>query len=91
MKFVLLAAAILTQQPNQMPCGSRAGLVKELHDKFKENINSIGITGSGTVMELFTSESGSWTLLVTMPNGNSCLIASGSGWESIKTIPGKDI
>ncbi len=33
-----------------------------------------------SVMELFTSETGSWTILVTRTNGLSCIAASGEDW-----------
>jgi len=31
-------------------------------------------------------EGRSWTIIITMPNGNSCLIAAGKNWENIDTI-----
>jgi hypothetical protein len=37
--------------------------------------------GNGNIVELFTSEKGSWTLLLTLPTGVSCLIAAGDNWE----------
>lgn len=40
-------------------------------------------------MELFTNnKTGSWTVLITQPNGMSCIAASGESWEQMP--PGED-
>ena len=41
------------------------------------------MAGNGGVIELYTSEKGSWTLLLTQPTGVSCLIAAGDNWETM--------
>ena len=75
----------------QMACAERNALVGELKEKYKEASQGLGMTGNGAVMELMTSEGGSWSLVVTMPNGKSCLIATGSGWEQVPVkVAGKD-
>jgi hypothetical protein len=87
-----LVGAILTQiNPQQMACGDRASLVGQLKEKYHEESNGIGLTGNGAVMELFISEKGSWSLVLTMPNGRSCLISTGDGWETALKGKGKDI
>ena len=84
-----LAAPAMAQQ--QMPCAERSALLGQLQEKFKESAQGVGMTGNGAVMELMTSEGGSWSLVVTMPNGKSCLIATGSGWEQVPVkVAGKD-
>jgi len=83
------AAPAMAQQP--MACAERSALVGELKEKYKEASQGLGMTGNGAVMELMTSEGGSWSLVVTMPNGKSCLIATGSGWEQVPVkVAGKD-
>ena len=84
-----LAAPAMAQQ--QMACAERGALVGELKEKYKEVAQGVGMTGNGAVMELMTSDKGSWSLVVTMPNGKSCLIATGDGWEQAPTkVAGKD-
>jgi len=84
-----LAAPAMAQQ--QMPCAERSALLGQLQEKFKESAQGVGMTGNGAVMELMTSEAGSWSLVVTMPNGKSCLIATGDGWEQAPVkVAGKD-
>jgi hypothetical protein len=62
-------------------CGDRNDLLTQLKDKYKESPTGIGMTGQGSVVELMTSENGSWTLVLSFPNGRSCLMATGEGWE----------
>ena len=39
---------------------------------------------SGNVIELLRSKDGStWTLLMTYPNGTSCVLRAGEYWEDI--------
>jgi hypothetical protein len=40
------------------------------------------LTANGGLLEVVASADGSWTIIVTMPNGMSCGVASGMSWES---------
>ncbi len=74
-----------------MPCGTRDSVLSQLKDKYHETGTGVGMTGNGAVIELMTSESGTWTLLLTMPSGKSCMIATGDNWEqSPVKAAGKD-
>lgn len=79
----------MAQQP--MACAERSALIGELKDKYSESAQGVGLTGNGAVMELLTSDKGSWSLIVTMPNGKSCLIATGDEWQQAPVkVAGKD-
>ena len=43
----------------------------------------MGVTASGRVLEVVVSEEGTWTIIITMPNGLACGIASGDSWEAV--------
>jgi hypothetical protein len=44
----------------------------------------MGLGAQGAVMEVFASlTSGSWTITVTLPDGLTCLIASGQAFEAM--------
>jgi hypothetical protein len=45
----------------------------------------------GQVLEVFASSNGSWTMVMTMPNGKACLIAAGDNWEMVTKIKGNPI
>ena len=65
-------------------CGPRAKVVETLAQKYKESRQSIGLATKGRVMEVYASdETGSWTIVVTMPNGMTCLVASGQSFEDV--------
>ncbi len=43
----------------------------------------MGLTVSGGIIEVFASKEGTWTMVITQPNGTSCLIAVGQDWENL--------
>ncbi len=82
--FVLIFILFPSLAFAQAVCGPRAELVERLRSAYQEQASAIGLAGSGGVVELYTSEKGSWTLLLTQTTGVSCLIAAGDSWESLK-------
>jgi hypothetical protein len=65
-------------------CGQREQIVQALATKYGETRRSVGMSGTNQMMELFAAdESRTWTILVTMPDGRSCLVASGSNFEAV--------
>ena len=76
---VLLAAPALAEG-----CAPREDAVAYLAQEFGESRQGIGLTSDGTVMEMFSSrETGTWTITVTRPDGTTCMIASGVGYEGL--------
>lgn len=72
-------------------CGMRADFLKALSDKYQETGKALGIAGQVNLVEIFASKAGTWTILVTTPEGKSCIIAAGSSWEELPpTIEEKD-
>jgi hypothetical protein len=80
--------------PGTRPCARRAAIIERLENRFGEVRQGLGLNRSNGVVEVFVSaETGTWTILLTNPNGMSCLIASGDLWESEAgplVKPGKD-
>lgn len=74
-------------------CAERAVVMAELADKYQETPHAMGIAGDALMMEMFASPgSGSWTITVTTPDGITCLVASGSGYQALaeRTAPSGD-
>ena len=75
-------------------CAPRDMVVKRLAEKYGESRQNIGMGQQGIVMETFVSgETGSWTIIVTTPNGMTCLVASGQAYETLAEAlpqPGDD-
>ena len=63
-------------------CGAREALLDRLALKYEEQPVSLGVTATGSLLEVLASPSGSWTIIVTIPNGPTCLVSSGEGWRS---------
>lgn len=79
----LWAGGAVTAEP-ESACGERGRVVSRLAAAFGEMPAALGMAGSGRVLEILSSPDGStWTMLVTEPNGQSCLIAAGEGWEAL--------
>jgi len=65
-------------------CGDRTSLLKQLAGNYKESPASMGLAANGSVVEVTKSETGSWTILLTSPNGVTCVMAAGENWENLK-------
>lgn len=70
----------------QTLCGPRTNLLDHLARNHKEQPSSIGLTTSGKVIEVLTSSAGSWTIIVTNPNGTSCLVIAGEEWQEVVAV-----
>lgn len=95
--FALLSAlgslALLapSEAAAQASCGPRDQLVKLLAERYKEDPVGIGLTQPGQVLEVFASQGGTWSMLMTMPDGKTCLIAAGENWEMTTKIKGNPV
>lgn len=86
--FLLLVSPSLAQPQNpQRGCGERADVLAQLKTRFEEAPIGVGATRGGAIVELTASEIGTWTLLLSMPNGVSCIMASGEGWQNRPDLP----
>lgn len=81
---LLLMTGMAAPAAAQHVCASRDALMQSLADDFKEAPAALGISDGGNVVELLTSgEGGTWTILMTTPDGTSCVIATGQQWEPL--------
>ncbi len=90
----LAAAAFLSapettaraQTPAQaQQCDQRAKVIGHLAQKYQEAPVAIGVTTSGGMVEVLASgDGGTWTIILSNPNGTSCLVAAGEGWRALR-------
>ena len=60
-------------------CADRDDAVKRLQQRYGERQVAVGLTSRGALLELLATRTGSsWSVLMTNPNGRSCLIVFGS-------------
>lgn len=65
-------------------CAPHDVVAHQLADLYGETRRTIGLAQDNTVMELYAAEaSGTWTLTVTLPNGLTCLVATGTAYETL--------
>ena len=90
MGLVLATPRSATAQ-NARNCAPREVVVGRLADNYGETRQSIGLGANNAVVEVFASDdSGTWTITVTMPNGVTCLVASGQAFETMaEALPAK--
>ncbi|WP_422366422.1 hypothetical protein [Pelagibius sp.] len=81
------ASLHLAQGPQ---CAPREALLKALAKKYKEAPVNMGVTSTGSLIEILASPSGSWTILVTVPGRPTCMVSSGQGWRSLRRSTRKD-
>ncbi len=82
-----LLLAVVAPASAQTACATHARVAKQLESRFAEAPIAIGLASNGGVIELFSTGDGStWTLVMTMPDGKSCPVAAGQGWESLPPI-----
>ncbi len=84
---VLCLAAFTAESAAQAPCTMRDDLVKLLASKYKEGPVSFGTANGKAVVEVFASETGTFTIIATRANGLSCIIAAGQDWEALGPPP----
>jgi hypothetical protein len=89
-----LASTALAQPPMSGPaaapaCRSHTDLAEMLDQKFAEKPSALGLQSNGHLLEVFVANDGtSWTILVTNPDGWSCIVAVGEHWESLPVVAG---
>jgi hypothetical protein len=90
----LLMFTPIAEAETRQACAERAKVIERLAEKYGETRQSMGLHHNNGVLEVYASaETGTWTILVTMPDGLSCLIAAGQSWEGNAAAlikPGKD-
>ena len=77
--FVPVAAATAA---DSLLCGSRGDIVRFLEEAYAETPTAAGRMADGKTFEILVSKQGSWTMIVTEPNGRSCAEASGRDFRS---------
>ena len=67
--------------PRPNSCVPHNVAVDQLAKMFNEKVVGLGLgKNQQSVVELYVSSKGTWTILVTMTNGMSCIAAAGENW-----------
>lgn len=76
---IALPSPPVAAQPQQMLCGLREDMGRMLAQRFGEQPRAAGLVGD-RVVELLVSQTGSFTVLITTPDGRSCVVTGGEDW-----------
>ena len=81
-----LAATVFASVAQAAPaCGKRDDVLAQLSERYREAPIGIGVAGNGGLIELLTASMGAtWTLIITLPNGPTCLLAAGQDWQPLQ-------
>lgn len=76
----------------QMLCKERSEVLAQLSTGYKEAPTAMGLASNGALIEVLTSsEDGrTWTIIITRPNGVSCVMATGESWQNIQVAMNTD-
>ena len=82
---LFLNAALSAASAQVALCGLRPDMLRGLSGTYSEEPSAMGLATNGGVVEVLTSPEGdTWTIIITSPNGMSCLIAAGENWEDVR-------
>ena len=80
------------QAEAQQVCTTRDDATKQLEDKYGEKVVARGLSTTGKrMLEIFVSENGSWTVVMSEPNGRSCVLVTGESWQQIPMPAGDPV
>ena len=64
-------------------CAKRDDIITQLENRHGETRQSFGLQQNRGVIETYANpDTGSWTIIVSMPDGMSCLVAVGEAYQS---------
>ncbi len=89
--FTLVASPVgVADEPAKSTCESRSAVLKFLSSRYLEAPVAMGVATDGGLVEVLSSGPGStFTIIVTMPNGLTCMVAAGDSWESLPALARK--
>lgn len=78
---VLLGARGASAEPR---CADYNEISRQLERRHAEEPISLGLSSAGKVVQVFSTIDGAtWTMVVTEPDGKSCVIAAGTYWQHL--------
>ena len=81
--FAVVASTAMAQPQ----CNERDNVLELLAKKYQETPIAAGVTNTGGLVEVLTdTKGGTWTIIVTTPQGMSCLVAAGEGWRNMEQV-----
>jgi hypothetical protein len=83
---VSLCASASSALAVEVQCAKHKQMVGLLSKKYSENPVAMGTVNADRYMQIFVSNEGTWTVLVTKTNGEACIVAAGNNWEKLPLL-----
>lgn len=81
------AQAFTADEAEAAVCKQRGEIIKILNKRYGETRRSFGLQNNRRILEVYASETGTWTAILTMPSGRSCVVAAGEAWTDLPPVP----
>ena len=84
---LFIGAIVLTLPAYAANCANRDTVVDRLQSRYSENFSGGGLqmrSSGQTFVEVWSSENtGTFTILLTTPEGMACVVATGTNWHQM--------
>lgn len=88
MKALILLTALAASPAMAQECIGTADAYASLINNYGEERLAMAMRPDGSVIELWGSrDTGTWSMFITLPNGLSCSVGSGQGFETFAAKP----
>lgn len=68
----------------QQRCEDRVTVLRYLSHQYAEKPVAMGLARNGGLIEVLTShDGGTFTIIVTSPDGRTCMVAAGEAWQPL--------
>lgn len=91
LSILILFVMTEAQAQRKLLCMPQALMVDQLQRKFEETRTAVGVMSPISIAELFMSDAGKWSIIVTSTTGKSCLMLTGTNWIKSPGVKGKKL
>jgi hypothetical protein len=83
----VIAAPAVAQ--DGIPCGPHDRMAHVLRTIMGQDLQAIALEQRGNLIEMWADEAGQWSMLVIIPDGTACIIATGPLYQAVEVKRGE--
>ncbi len=68
----------------EVVCAPRADMEARLEREFRSTLTGSGLRDADAMLQVWTDDSGRWTLVQRYASGRSCILAMGEAWQDMR-------
>ncbi len=81
----LLATPAMSNPIAEVICAPADQMRDRITQQFGETLTGRGLRDPDSVVEIWSSDRGTWTLVISYTDGRRCIVAMGEAWDQPKT------